>query len=709
MPSGTRSRQLQLLKLWWPAAATLVALAVGGGFELADVGLGATVVWGVAIAATTVSLVVEIIRQLVRRQPGIDVIALLAMVGAILLGELLAGAIIALMLTTGRALEAQADDRARRELTALLEAAPRRAHRRDDDGVVEIDVDEVAPGDRLVIRPGETVPVDGIVSDDGAVLDESALTGESRPVERHASDPVASGALNAGSPFEMRARATAANSTYHGLVRLVEQAQAERPPFVRLADRVALWFVPFTLLVAGGAWALSGEPVRALAVLVVATPCPLILATPIAITSGMSRLARRGMIVKGGGALETLARTQTVLLDKTGTVTAGRPRVVDVEPFDGADPDEVVRLAASLEQVSAHVFAPAVVQLARGRGQQLTYPTSVSETAGQGIEGDVGGHRVRLGRTDWTSPGPIPRGAQAVVRRTAVEGNSAVFVDVDGHLVGALLLEDPLRSDAIRTIRGLRDQGVERVVLLTGDRPDIAELIGHAVDVDSVLAERSPADKVAAVEAASERAVTAMVGDGVNDAPALANADLGIAMGARGATASSQAADIVIVVDRFERLSEALAIAQRTRRIAWQSIQLGMGLAAVAMALAAMGYLSPVAGALVQEVIDVIAILNALRALRGPEVSRPRPELAQVSEELRAEHRSLQTGIDRLRSVADGLAADATDTSIEDLHSLHRFLEDELVPHELAEERDAYPLVADVAGDADPTPALRHT
>jgi heavy metal translocating P-type ATPase len=698
-----------LVRAWWPTAASFAAVLLGGVLALLGRSGAADLVWGVSIAAVTISLVVEIGQQLRRRQPGVDVIALLAMVGAILLGEFLAGAIIAWMLTTGRSLEDQADTRARRELTALVDAAPRRAYRRRDGTVEEVPVGEVSPGDVVVVRPGELVPVDGVLLSERAVLDESTLTGESRPVEREQADRVASGALNAGSPIELRATATEADSTYQGLVRLVEQAQAERPPIARLADRVAFWFVPFTLLVAGAAWALSGDPVRALAVLVVATPCPLILATPIAITSGMSRMAQRGMIVKGGGALETLARAEIVLLDKTGTITAGQPRVLEVETFADIDTDTIVRLAASLDQVSAHVFAPAIVRQARDRELQLTFPTEVTELPGMGIEGRVDGLDVRIGRADWLVEGALPPAARAVKRRTGVEGSSAVFVAVDGELAGAVLLEDPIRAEAVRTVRGLRRRGARQVIMVTGDRVEVAELVGGAVDVDGVLAERSPADKVDAVRQARARGVTVMVGDGVNDAPALAHADLGVAMGGRGATASSEAADVVIVVDRFDRLEEAMAVAQRTRRIAWQSIQLGMGLAVVAMLFAAVGLLTPVAGALVQEAIDVAAILSALRALRGGRAVVPRPELGELSLRLRAEHRQLQGGIDELRTVADNLETLEPAAAVAALQEVDRFLRDDLVPHELAEEHDAYPLLAVTADAQDPTPPLRHT
>jgi heavy metal translocating P-type ATPase len=697
------------LIVWWPALAALLALLVGGGLAVAGDERFADIVWGAAVGVTGIWLALEIVGQLRRREAGVDIVALLAMGGAIALGELLAGAIIAVMLTTGRALERYAEARARRELTALVEAAPRHAHRRDGDDLVDVAADEVEPGDVIVVRPGESVPVDGVLMSEHGVLDESTLTGESRPAELSRADRVASGAVNVGGPLELRATATAADSTYGGLVRLVEQAQAERAPMARLADRAAVVFVPVTLLVAGFAWALSGDPVRALAVLVVATPCPLILATPIAITSGISRLAHRGVIVKGGGALETLARAHTVLLDKTGTVTAGRPRVLDVDAFDRFDPDTVARLAASLDQVSAHVFAPALVQHARGRGLALSYPTGVSEQAGTGIEGMVDGLSVRVGHAGWAAEGPLPAAGRALKRRAAAEGVSAVFVSVDGRLIGAILLDDPLRADAVRTVRGFRRQGVTDVVLVTGDRADVASLIGAAIDVDHVLAERTPDEKVQAVIDARERGVVVMIGDGVNDAPALAHADVGMAMGSRGATASSEAADIVVMIDRFERTREALAIAQRTRRIAWQSIYVGMGAAFVAMGFAAFGYLTPVAGALVQEVIDVAAILVALRALGSRDLVKPAPELAELSAGMRHEHRLLQSGLDRLRSVADTLETTPPAESLPMLHSLQDFLSEELMPHELTEEHEIYPLLAKTARDEDPTGPLRHT
>ncbi|MFP5287344.1 MAG: heavy metal translocating P-type ATPase, partial [Thermoanaerobaculia bacterium] len=513
--------------------------------------------------------------------------------------------------------EAFAGARARRELAALLARAPKTVHRYESGLLTSPPVEEVRPGDLLLVKPGEVVPVDGLV-EEAAVLDESALTGESRPVERSVGELARSGTVNGGAPFRMRAVATSAESTYAGIVRLVREAEASKAPFVRMADRYALVFLPLTLTMAGIAWALSGDPVRALAVLVVATPCPLILAAPVAILAGVSRSANRGVIVKGGQALEALARARILLLDKTGTITTGMPSVSDVEAFGREAAPEILRLAASLDQVSQHVLAAAVVRAARDRGLPLSFPERVTERPGQGIQGEVEGRRVALGKLSFVQQdGALSAGIRRVRRRTALEGSSSVFVAVDGEVAGALVLRDPVRPDSARTLRALRRAGVERVVLVTGDHPEVAKEVGAAIGADEVLAERSPEEKVAAVLAERARGLTLMVGDGINDAPALTAADVGVAMGARGATASVEAADVVVTVDRLDRLGEALAIARRSRAIALQSVAAGMALSLGAMLVAAAGLLQPVAGAILQEVIDVAVILNALRALSG--------------------------------------------------------------------------------------------
>jgi heavy metal translocating P-type ATPase len=600
----------------------LFALALGGVVHIFEPGDTGDIVWAVAIVLTLIPLTWSVLRTLLRGDVGVDAIALVAMVGALALGEYLAGAVIALMLSGGNALEAAAGRRARRELTALLERAPRIAHRRTDDRVEEVPVGAIAVGDRILVRAGEVVPVDGAVQSEGAVVDESTLTGEPLPVTYGRGSTVSSGTLNAGEAFDLRATRTAAESAYAGIVELVKQAESQRAPFVRMADRYAAILLPVTLVIAGAAWALSGDPVRALAVLVVATPCPLILAAPVALISGVSRAARHGVIAKGGGTIEKLGRARTVLFDKTGTLTHGRPEIEEVKSADGLAPEELLRLAASVDQLSAHVLAEALVHGAEGRGIELEFPEDVIEEPGQGLEGVVAGHRVAVGSSEWLRQ----RGYSGTERAAGLLDGSAepgwarVLVGVDGALAGAVLMADHLRDDAGELTQELRKAGVEQIVLVTGDQRAVGEAVGEEVGVDRVFAECSPDEKIEVVRRARELAdggAVIMVGDGVNDAPALALADVGIAMGGVGATVSSETADAVIAVDRIDRVADALRIGRRSLAIARQSVLVGLGLSFAAMGFAAFGYIPPVAGALLQEGIDVAVILNALRALRG--------------------------------------------------------------------------------------------
>ena len=473
----------------------------------------------------------------------------------------------------------------------------------------------MAVGDLLMVAPGEVVPVDGTVATTSAVLDESALTGESLPVECAPGEAVRSGALNAGGPFDLRTTTRAADSAYAGIIRLVSQAQSEPAPFVRLADRYALWFLAVTLIAAGAAWAAAGSS-RAVAVLVVATPCPLVLAAPVAFVAGLSLSARRGVVVKGGGVLERLARCTTLLLDKTGTLTSGRPVLAATIPAGSLPAKAVLTYAASLDQVSPHVLAGAIVRAATERGCDLVLPTDVQEVAGRGVRGVVDGHRVTVGKAAWVGVTDAPPWLRAARRKARLDGALTVFVGVDDEPAGVLVLNDPIRSDAGRTLRTLRRAGINRIVMVTGDRAEVAETVGTYIGVDTVLAERSPDEKLEEVRLERLRAPTVMVGDGVNDAPALALADVGVAMGARGATASSEAADAVLTVDRIDRLGETRVIAARTRRIALQSVLVGMAMSLAAMGVAAVGLLPAVWGALLQEGIDVAVIVNALRVLR---------------------------------------------------------------------------------------------
>ena len=699
---------------------TVGALLAGGAAHLLGAAAAARLIWaaGTAVAlGPAVWWVVETVRE---GRLGVDAIAVLALGGSLAVGEYFAGAVIGVMLATGRALEDHALRRARRDLTALYERAPRVARRyrggpggEFSGGVDTVPVDQVRRGDPLLVPSGELVPVDGVVRGGTALLDESALTGESLPVERQAGERVRSGVVNAGKPFDLVATGTAEESAYAGLVRLARETETDSAPVVRLADRYAAAFLPATLLLAGAAWLLSGDPVRAVAVLVVATPCPLLLAAPAAIAAGLSRAARHGVIAKGGGALETLGRARTLVLDKTGTLTSGRPQVVDVIPAPGRDPDEVLGLAAAVDQVSSHVLATAIVRAARERGLTLASPYGVHEEAGAGTEGMVGEHAVRVGKALRTRGlfgrrDQADRWERAARARAALDGAMTVFVTVDGETAGVILLRDAVRTDAPRALRRLRRAGIERVVMLTGDRADVAESVATVLNVDRVLAERPPDAKVEAVRDEAARAVTVMVGDGINDAPALAAAQVGVAMGARGSAAATQAADVVLTGDRIDRLADAMDVARRSRRIAVQSAVAGMALSVAAMIAAAAGLLPPAVGALLQEGIDVAVILNALRALRpakgtGTQVDEPTEEMLRAFER---EHLELRPPLELLREVADRLGADPPDQVLPQLRQVHRFLTDDLLPHERAEEARLYPAVGRLLGGAEVTATM---
>ena len=540
----------------WPAAAAALAVAAGGLLHLGSGGVrdAGDIVWGIVTAALLVPLSLSTVRSLLRRDVGVDAVALFSMAGALALGEYLVGAIVALMMSGGAALEAFAASRARRELTALVARQPRVAHLRRGDALVEVDVATVAPGDLLVVRPGEVVPVDGVVASAHAVLDESALTGEPLPVTAARGEPARSGTANAGEAFELHATRAAADSAYAALVELVRQAETQRAPFVRIADRYAAIFLPVTMVVAGAAWAATGDALRALAVFVVATPCPLILAAPIALISGVSRAARAGVIVKGAGVIEQLGQARSVLFDKTGTLTLGKPEVEAVVPLDGVPPEELLRLAASLDQVSAHALAEALVHGATQRGLALSFPEHPEERLGQGVEGLVEGRRVTLGSAAWLEERGMAAGAASALADELDDGHGAgrakILVALDGTLAGAVVMADRPRDDAAGLTARLRAVGVRHVAMVTGDRQAAAQEVGRELGVDIVHAQQSPEQKlevVRALQADPARRAVVMAGDGIYDAPALAMADVGIAMGSAGATVSSETADAVIV------------------------------------------------------------------------------------------------------------------------------------------------------------------
>ena len=587
------------------AACPLLGLLAGGWLWAA--GGTAEIAFAMGTLPVLLLLTAEMIRSLRQGAFGLDLIAALAMAAGLAMGEPLAANIVALMYAGGQFLEDFAHRRAGAEMTALLARQPRTALRHEGGALAEIPIEDIAVGDRLLIRRGAVLPVDGVLASPLAMLDTAALTGEPMPLRVAEGGAMLSGCANAGDAFDLRATTDAAASTYAGILRMVRAAADSRAPMARLADQWALGFLVLTLAMAGGAWALTGEAARALAVLVIATPCPLILAVPVALLAGLSRTARLGVLVKSAAVLEAMARIRVLVLDKTGTITAGAPALVEM-----AGAEEALRLAASLDQASQHPIARALVAAAHARGLALSVPEEVHEVPGEGLTGLVEGRRVAVGGPDWVAE---LTGAPALATGPLPDGAMRCAVAVDGRQAAMLVFADPLRPDAVATIAALRAAGIRRIILASGDASTPVRAAGAAIGADSAHARQSPADKVALITAARADGPVLMLGDGLNDAPALASADVGVAVATQGA-AAAEAADAVLLVDGLSRLAGTLAAARRARGIALQSVIIGIGLSSLGMVLAALGYLSPVQGALIQEAIDVAVILNALRALK---------------------------------------------------------------------------------------------
>lgn len=596
--------------------ATVVVGILALVLALADLTDAARWVSVLSVSGFIVFTLVGMIRDVLRGHVGLDILAVVAMVATLAVGEYAASLIIVLMLSGGQALEDIAGRRANRELTALLERAPRTAHRvrtgpDGTDAVADVPADEVAVGDVLLIRPAEIVPVDGVLLSPAANMDESSLTGESMPVPRTAGEEVLSGSVNGSAAIRVRALRRSADSQYQQIVALVREAQESRAPVVRLADRFAIPFTAVSLVIAGAAWGISGDPTRFAEVLVLATPCPLLIAAPVAFLGGLSRAARAGVIIKGGAVIEQLARVRTAAFDKTGTLTRGHPTVVEVRAADGWTPDDVLRLAASAEQYSTHVLADGIRRAAEERGLPLSAATAAEETATNGVRAAIEGRSVVVGKPRYVrSLAPDTRTVEIA------SGQAAAYVAVDGVFAGALILADDPRAESAGVIAWLRAHGVERAVMLTGDAEPTARAIAAAVGIDEVSADLLPADKVQLAAGLQPRPVL-MVGDGVNDAPVLAAADVGIAMGAKGATAAGEAASVVILKDSLAGVVDAVAIGRDTLRVALSAIGIGIALSIGLMLVATTGIIPAVAGALVQELVDLATILYALRALTG--------------------------------------------------------------------------------------------
>lgn len=605
--SDTDRLKTAILFLALAGFLTGLALYFSGKPDIADT------IWFIGVIPAIAALSVEILRNLRRGEVGLDIVAALSMSAALIFGETLAAAVVAVMYAGGTFLESFAEGRARREMHALLSRVPRSATRYRDAGLEDVPLDQIASGDRLLIRQGDVVPVDGKITSEGAFVDTSALTGESLPVKLPCGADAMSGSTNAGEAFDLTATRPARDSTYAGIVRLVEAAQKSKAPMSRLADRWSLGFLAVTIAIAFAAWWFTGDPIRAVAVLVVATPCPLILAVPVALVAGLSRAAHFGVLVKGAGSLEAMARIRTLILDKTGTLTDGRPQIVSIDSAAGMSEDQILLYAAALDQASKHPVAQAIVAAAKARGLALPVPSEVAEIPGEGVIGSVSGHAVIVGGDGFVANRV---GRSSGEHPEIAVGSVVVVVAVDGHIAGHLIMSDPLRKGAAQMLEHLRGQGILRILLATGDRAEVAERVTQGLGLDGLRSGLTPDQKVLLVLSERKNGPVMMVGDGVNDAPALAAADVGVAMGARGAAASAEAADVVLLVDRLDRIGPGIEIARASRRIAVESVVAGIGLSVLGMIAAAFGYLTPVQGALLQEVIDVAVILNALRALR---------------------------------------------------------------------------------------------
>lgn len=599
----------------WVAIGDTIILLIGLGLYLSGHGVTQAALFKVSLVILALPLWLEIIDDITHKKFGVDLIAGIAIAGAWFMGQSLAGLVVVLMLSGGQALEAYAMRKAQYELTRLLARAPRTAQKKNGSEYITVSIDDIVPGDELLIKSGEIISVDGIVTSGTSFVDESSITGESVPIEKSIGSMVISGTENTSSSLIIRAEKNAAESRYAKIVALVKSAQDSRAPMVRLADKYAVVFTGITLLLAVVTYVLFRDPIRVLAVLVVATPCPLILATPIAIISGMSRAAKRGVIIKDGGALEVFSRVRTMLFDKTGTITVGTPQVVAVHHFTGRNDGAII--AASLDHGSSHVLARALELHAQKQGLVLKSVTAFQESFGEGVFGTIEQESFFLGKLEYVARQGVSITDQVKMyqEQEKTAGHMTVFLATTQEVIAAVTFADMVRTDVHDLFSNLNEQGVT-TVMVTGDHEDVAQKIASEAAITEVHADCEPEDKVRIVEDAVNRhGPVAMIGDGINDAPALARADVGIAMAHHGDTATSDAASIVVLHGSLGRVVETYHIAQKTITIAKQGIYVGMGLSIIAMIVAMMGYINPLSGALLQEGIDVVVILGALRVL----------------------------------------------------------------------------------------------
>ncbi len=593
----------------------VVGLLLGAIFYFTGNPLLANRVLAAVLFIGSLPFIKDMVVSIFHKEFGIDLIAAVGILSSLVIGEYLAGCVILLMLSGGKALEVYALSRARKELSELLSRAPTKAHRKVGEKIEDIPVDDIAIHDVVVVKPGEIVPADGIVLSGKSMVDESALTGESLPVEKAEHMQVMSGSMNMDGVLEIKALKPSSESRYAQIVKLVRDAEEQKAPFVRLADRYSVWFTAVSFLLAIGAWIISRDPARALAVLVVATPCPLILAAPIAFASGISRAAKRGIIIKYGDAMEKLAEAKSILFDKTGTLTLGVPKVVEIISLTKQSELEIVQIAASLDQLSVHILAQSLVSYAKKTKVDFLYPEEFEEHMGYGVEGKVNGTFYYLGKQSFLEEHHIQLPAAMKKKHETMQNSGviAVYLANKKTAIGVVHFADQIRDDMKAQFAKLSEI-VSEITMVTGDKKTVANTIAAQIGITHVLAECLPEDKLTEVKRLQKiSSPVVMVGDGINDAPALAAADVGIAIGSGSSTAAHEAGDIIIAVDAFDRVIEAFQISKRVLYIAKQCIFVGIGLSILLMIIAAFGYIKPVVGAALQEVIDVIVILNALR------------------------------------------------------------------------------------------------
>lgn len=588
----------------------IVSFVLGVGLDLAGFDNIAHWVLGLSALANAVPLVWGMIEDLRSGKYGVDILAATAIITSVILGEYWAGMVIVLMLTGGEALEDYAERRAKKELSDLLERKPKKARVLRKGKTLEIRASEIVVGDKVIILPGEVVPVDGEIIEGTSYFDESDLTGESLPLSKTVGDQLLSGSINSDGAVTILATHSAKDSQYEQIIKLVKSAAASHAPFVRLADRYSIPFTILSFMIAGTVWVMTGDAVRFLEVIVVATPCPLLLGAPIALISGMSRAAKHGIIVKTGSALERLAEVETVAFDKTGTLTKGQPVVSGVLTFNKFSRNEVLGYAASIEKSSGHILAKAIVAEAEKNKLKINPAKQVKETSGQGLSGRLQGKTIMVGRLKFLQESGINLPDSVTNNK---QKNTATYIAVDNKLAGIISFIDEVRPESKSMLKSLKAMGIRHTLMVTGDNQSAADLIAKRLGIETVEANCLPGDKIRSIESVKFKPV-AFVGDGVNDAPVLTAADVGIALGARGSTAASESADVVILLDDVSKVAQSIDISKRTFFIAKQSILMGILISIGLMGIFATGRFKPVHGAAIQELVDVAVIFNALRA-----------------------------------------------------------------------------------------------